>query len=104
MPKYVPLEEIQKQADSSTDVLNDWFADQGITDATMIATALNAHACAVLMQAHEQKRTADALETANLIAWRALAESIPPGEFPTTELQAVLNSTMRDIETRLGLA
>jgi hypothetical protein len=101
MPNYVPIEEIQKQADSSTDVLNDWYAEQGITDATMIATALNAHACAVLMQAHEQKRTADALETANLIAYLRTAYQGGLAYRPSAE---VLKSVQADVETRLGLA
>jgi hypothetical protein len=85
MPKYVPLEEIQKQANGSTDVLNDWMGDQGITDATMLATALNAHACAVLMQAHEQKRTADAAELGNMIAARHMGIFRSASEYAAVE-------------------
>ena len=63
--------------------VHEWQAEEGQTDATLIAAIIDAHVEATLAVAYEQR-------TANLIAWAA-------GGQPTPELREM-------IAERLGLA
>jgi len=60
-----------------------------------------AQAQATIALAEQQKRTADALETANLIAYLRTAYQGGLAYRPSAE---VLKSVQADVETRLGLA
>lgn len=80
-----------KDAESTTEIINEWMGHEGQTDATMLAVVLDANTQATLALAHEQR-------TANLIA--ALTATFADGSamFPPTSDQRREEITKRLVE------
>lgn len=72
-----------------TEGLHEWQSGEGETDATCIATAIDANTEATLALAFEQR-------TANLVAWRAQLDRAGL-DYQATDLYS-------EIEARLGMA
>lgn len=92
------------ESNSIMDSVHDWQGEEGSTDATLTAAALDALRHATLALVEQQSRTADAAEVANLIAWKQLhtpREVDERGLF--NDLPVIRDDLTNEIETAMGL-